>query len=49
MMIINGKEVTAMHYRICPDCGAHLDPGEICECLAEENAAGGAATPSTAE
>ena len=18
--------------RICPDCGAHLDPGEICDC-----------------
>ncbi len=19
------------YYRICPDCGAHLDPGESCE------------------
>lgn len=19
-------------YKICPDCGAHLDPGERCEC-----------------
>ncbi len=19
-------------YRICPDCGSHLDPGERCEC-----------------
>jgi len=38
-----------MYYRICPDCGAHLDPGEICDCLGKENAAGGAATPSTAE
>ena len=19
-------------YRICPDCGAHLDPGERCDC-----------------
>ena len=21
-----------MDYRVCPDCGAHLDPGEICDC-----------------
>ena len=21
-----------MYYRICPDCGVFLDPGEICEC-----------------
>lgn len=20
-----------MKYRVCPDCGAHLDPGEVCE------------------
>lgn len=19
-------------YRVCPRCGAHLDPGEICDC-----------------
>ena len=19
-------------YKICPDCGAHLDPGEQCDC-----------------
>ena len=19
-------------FRICPDCGAHLDPGESCDC-----------------
>ena len=19
------------YYRVCPTCGAHLDPGEICE------------------
>lgn len=19
-------------YRTCPDCGAHLDPAEICDC-----------------
>jgi len=25
-----------MYYRICPDCGASLDPEEICNC--EENA-----------
>ena len=21
-----------MAYRVCPDCGAHLDPGEKCDC-----------------
>lgn len=20
------------YYRTCPDCGAHLDPGEPCDC-----------------
>ena len=24
-------------YKICPDCGAHLDPGEKCDCGKEEN------------
>ena len=22
-----------MYYKPCPECGANLDPGEICECL----------------
>lgn len=22
-----------MRYRICPYCGAALDPGEICDCM----------------
>lgn len=21
-----------MQYKTCPDCGAHLDPGERCDC-----------------
>jgi hypothetical protein len=21
-----------MNYKICPNCGAHLDPGEPCDC-----------------
>ena len=20
------------YYRTCPHCGAHLDPGEVCDC-----------------
>lgn len=22
------------YYRTCPHCGAHLDPGEVCDCVA---------------
>lgn len=25
------------YYRTCPDCGAHLDPGEMCDCQAEDD------------
>lgn len=24
------------YYRVCPDCGAHLDPEERCDCQDEE-------------
>lgn len=24
------------YYRTCPDCGAHLDPGEQCTCQTDE-------------
>ena len=24
------------YYRTCPNCGAALDPGEICECVQQE-------------
>ena len=24
------------YYKTCPSCGAHLDPGEICDCLSEK-------------
>lgn len=20
------------YFRVCPECGAHLDPGEVCDC-----------------
>ncbi len=37
-----------MRYRECPDCGAHLDPGERCDCHQEkrEDAPDAAGTPS---
>ena len=27
---------TMAFYRICPDCGAYLDPGEQCSCHEEK-------------
>lgn len=24
------------YYRVCPDCGANLDPGETCDCMERE-------------
>lgn len=37
-------------YRTCPLCGAHLDPGERCDCQDEkEEAALSAPTPKTAK
>lgn len=39
-----------MGYHICPECGAHLDPGERCDCRDEkENAASGAGTSESGE
>lgn len=32
-----------MSYRICPSCGAHLDPGELCDCKKECASAAGTA------
>lgn len=32
------------YYRTCPYCGAHLDPGEVCDCQNKETAPG-AVTP----
>ena len=29
------KEEEKMNYRACPDCGAHLDPQEKCDCKKE--------------
>ena len=37
-----------MQYHVCPDCGAHLDPGERCDCHREnrKDAPDAAGTPS---
>lgn len=32
-----------MGCRVCPDCGAYLDAGEICDCAEKEKAASGGA------
>lgn len=29
------------YYRVCPDCGACLDPQEICDCHTGKAASGG--------
>ena len=31
------------YYRICRHCGAHLDPGEVCDCRDKEKTPAGAA------
>jgi len=31
------------YYRVCPRCGAHLDPGEVCDCQTEKNTPASAA------
>lgn len=32
------------YFKVCPICGSHLDPGEVCtDCREKENAAQGAA------
>lgn len=31
------------YYRTCPHCGAHLDPGEVCDCQEKEEAPASAA------
>lgn len=31
------------YFRTCPHCGAHLDPGEVCNCRDEEKTAPSAA------
>lgn len=37
-----------MYFKECPDCGAHLDPGERCDCkeAKREDAPDAAGTPS---
>ena len=35
-----------MYARICPDCGAYLDPSERCDCSIEKAAPGAANTES---
>lgn len=38
------------YYRVCPDCGAALDPGEVCDCRTgnsgEERLETGQTTPA---
>lgn len=31
------------YYRTCPYCGAHLDPGEVCDCQGKEKTPASAA------
>lgn len=30
------------YFKVCPHCGAALDPGEVCDCRAKEEAPAGA-------
>ncbi|MCI8827545.1 MAG: hypothetical protein HFE98_01680 [Ruminiclostridium sp.] len=31
------------YFKVCPHCGAHLDPGEVCDCRDNEEAPASAA------
>lgn len=33
------------YYRVCPICGAFLDPGELCDCRGKKDPPSGAGTP----
>lgn len=35
----NQKGETRMYYHECDRCGSRLDPGEVCDCLRQENQA----------
>ena len=37
------------YYRVCPFCGAHLDPGERCDCQEKEEDRSGAANAGTVQ
>ena len=32
-----GGRCVVSYYRVCPDCGAHLDPGERCDCKEKDH------------
>lgn len=36
-----------MYFKVCSRCGAHLDPGELCDCRETEKEAAPAATGTT--
>nr|DAJ23028.1 MAG TPA: alpha-aminoadipate carrier protein [Caudoviricetes sp.] len=33
------ETIRSRYYRVCPYCGAHLDPGETCDCKQKGGAA----------
>ena len=37
------------YYRVCPECGCTLDPGEPCDCRRQRIEAAPAATGTTSE
>lgn len=43
------KEVTMAFYRACTFCGAHLDPGERCDCQNKEKTTPDAANIKSGE
>ena len=35
-LLVGAAVLALAYYRTCPHCGAHLDPGEVCDCQKEE-------------
>lgn len=48
LIVAAGISIHFAQYRTCPHCGAHLDPGEACDCQETEKGRPSATNTETA-